>query len=87
MRCLDHDQFSYLYDHGDHAVALVDGRSFHVDCGDELALGEGGGEEGTYTVRCVLPLERSVFAELGAPIWDRLVPDNNPSSGRPRTLT
>ena len=44
MRCLDHDQFSYLYDQGDHVVALIDRRSLDVDRGDKLALGEGGDE-------------------------------------------
>ena len=57
MKILNHDQFSYLYDHGGHVVALIDRRSFHVDRGDELGLGEGG-EEGSYVVHQVLPLER-----------------------------
>ena len=27
---LNHDQFSYLYDRGDHVVALIDRRSIHL---------------------------------------------------------
>ena len=49
MKILNHDQFSYLYDQGNHVVALIDRRSFHVDRGDELGLGENG-EEGSYVV-------------------------------------
>ena len=66
MKILNHDQFSYLYDQGDHVVALIDLRSFHVDRGDELGLGEDG-EEGSYVVHQVLPLERMAWEGLGEP--------------------
>ena len=79
MFYLDHDHFSFLYDHGDHVVALVDLRSSRMDRGDEVGLGEDG-DEGIYIVHQMLPLDRAAFAELDEPAALVLV---NPHVGPP----